>query len=78
MEGVIELTRKSHNEFHIINENAVVRSAFRRYTTRIRAKLRKAQIALAKSIHQGYAHNNDTINKRLQPVAFIDDECTEK
>ena len=74
---IIELTRKSHNKFHKINENSVVRSAFRRYTTRIRAKLKKARVARARSIHQGYAHSNDTINKRLQPVAVIDDECTE-
>ena len=74
---IIELTKKSHNEYYIINENAVVRSAFRRYTTRIRAKLKKAQIARARSIHRGCSHSNDTINKRLQPVAFIDDECTE-
>ena len=71
------MTKKSHNEFHVINENAVIRSAFRRYTTRIRAKLKTAQIAPARSIHRGYTHNNDTINKKLRPVAFIDDECTE-
>ena len=53
------------------------RSALRRYATRIRAKLRKAQIALAKSVHRGYEHSNDNINKKLQPVARIDDECKE-
>ena len=68
--------QEESNEFHVINENAAVRSAFRRYRTRIRAKLKKAQIAMARSIHRGYTHNNDTINKRLQPIAFIDDECT--
>ena len=76
---IIDLYKKSENEFHIINPEAVRRNALRRYTTRIRAKLqaklKKAQIALARSIHQGYEHTNNTINKKLQPVAFIEDDC---
>ena len=72
----MELYNVSHNEYYIIDTNNVARRAIRRYTTRIRAKLRRAQIALARSIHQGYEHNNDTINKKLEPVARIDDDCT--
>ena len=60
-----------------ININNVARRAIRRYTTRIRAKLRRAQIALARSTHQGHEHNNNTINKKLDPVARIDDDCTQ-
>ena len=74
---IIELYTKSVNEFHIIKPEAVLRSALRRYATRIRAKLKKAQIALARSVHQGYEHTNDTINRKLKPIAFIDDECSE-
>ena len=74
---ILELYKKSQNEHYIIKPEAVERSALRRYATRIRAKLRRAQIALAKSVHRGYEHSNDNINKKLQPVARIDDECKE-
>ena len=56
---IIELYKKSVNEFHIIKPEAVLRSALRRYATRINAKLKKAQIALARSIQQGYEHTNN-------------------
>ena len=74
---VMELYKVSQNEYYRINANEAARKALRRYTTRIRAKLRKAQIAMARSIHQGYEHNNDMINKKLQPVAHIDNNCAE-
>ena len=74
---IMELYNVSNNEYYRININNVARRAIRRYTTRIRAKLRRAQIALARSTHQGHEHNNNTINKKLDPVARIDDDCTQ-
>ena len=74
---IMELFKVSENEYYKINANLAFRKALRRYTTRIRAKLRKAQINRAKSIHRGDEHNNDMVNKKLQPVAYIDDNCTE-
>jgi hypothetical protein len=74
---IMELYNVSNNEYYRININNVARRAIRRYTTRIRAKLRRAQIALAKSTHRGHEHNNNTINKKLDPVARIDDDCTQ-
>ena len=74
---IIELYKKSVNEFHIIKPEAVLRSALRRYATRIKAKLKKAQIALARSIQQGYEHTNSTLNKKLKPIAVIENDCTE-
>ena len=47
----------------------------RRYITRIRANLRKAQIARTKNIHRGEEHTNDRINKKLHPVASINNAC---
>ena len=71
----MELFNVSNNEYYIINTNNVGRRAIRRYTTRIRAKLRRAQIALAKSKHRGDEHNNDRINRKLEPAAHIDADC---
>ena len=72
---IMELFNVSNNEYYIINTNNVGRRAIRRYTTRIRAKLRRAQIALAKSTHRGDEHNNDRINRKLEPAAHIDADC---
>ena len=74
---IMELFKASQNEYYKVNANEAFRKALRRYTTRIRAKLRKAQIAMAKSIHRGEDHNNDMLNKKLQPVAHIDNNCAE-
>ena len=74
---IMELYKVSQNEYYKVSANEAFRKALRRYTTRIRANLRKAQKARARSIHQEYDHNNDLINKKLQPVAHIDDECEE-
>ena len=73
----MELYKVSQNEYYKVSANEAFRKALRRYTTRIRAQLRKAQKARARSIHQDYEHNNDMINKKLQPVAHIDGECEE-
>ena len=74
---IMELYKVSNNEHYKINTNNVARSAIRRYTTRIRARLRRAQIALAKKTHRGDTHNNNTINKKLEPAAHIEDDCTQ-
>ena len=64
---IMELFKVSENEYYKIDANLAFRKALRRYTTRIRAKLRKAQIARAKSIHRGDEHNNDMVNKKTTP-----------
>ena len=74
---IMELYKVSQNEYYKPSANEAFRKALRRYTTRIRANLRKAQKARARSIHQEYDHNNDLINKKLQPVAHIDNGCAE-
>ena len=74
---IMELYIVSNNEYYKINTDNVSRRAIRRYTTRIRAKLRRAQLALARSIHRGEEHNNNKINKKLEPAAHIDDDCTQ-
>ena len=74
---IMEIFKASQNEYYKPSSNIAFRKALRRYTTRIRAKLRKAQIAMAKSIHRGEDHNNDMLNKKLQPVAHIDNNCAE-
>ena len=74
---IIELYKLSQTEYYRISANEVARRAPRRYTTRIRAKLRRAQIARTKSIQQGYEHNNNLLNKKLHPVAQINADCTE-
>ena len=69
---IIELYKISQNAYYRINTDEVERSAMRRYITRIRANLRKAQKARTRSIHRGEEHTNDRINKKLFPVASID------
>jgi hypothetical protein len=72
---IIELYKISQNEYYEVNTDAVERSTMRRYITRIRANLRKAQIARIKNIHRGEEHSNDKLNKKLYPVASINDAC---
>ena len=74
---IIELYKLSQIEHYRINANEVARRALRRYTTRIRAKLRRAQIEHTRSTQQGYEHNNNLLNKKLHPVAQINADCTE-
>ena len=72
-----DLYKISQEEHYKPNVLDILRRSIRRYETRINAHLKLAQHAYIRNKQRGEDHNNDNINKKLAPVAFINDECTE-